>query len=340
MNMSHPVLPAPLYFLPAEGQIMRLERDGATVSQATREPAPVTDYDVAGDAIAYVSAGALHLADAAGRRKRVLLRPPQPPAANARGVASVRLSPTCDRVAFALGGVQVLDIASGDVRAILPNAPPDSPGAGVYTPLAWSAEGDRLLVHRAYFNTPGLLLVCDPYGAGAIVLGDACCHPSWTPDGEWIYLSGPYYGMRAQPGLRRANSRRGGVETLIAGDSGGGDLRLVAFARQLADGRLYSFQSATTKPAYSQANTRVPFQMTRTLADGVSETFELRAGAYFPLDVLWAADGSGAVICERPAGAETTSQVLWLPAGAGPSLVLPATTPVDFESRLRWGALE
>ena len=51
------VLPAPLYLLGSDGQIMRLEMDGTTLTRITEEAEPLTDFDVspANGMLAYAS---------------------------------------------------------------------------------------------------------------------------------------------------------------------------------------------------------------------------------------------------------------------------------------------
>ncbi len=339
-----PLLPAPLYFLSNAGQVVRLEVDGQTQSLATDAPAPVTDFDVARitGAIAYVSDNDLYLIAAPGQEPRLLLAGPDQPTSylGTPRIAFLRFSPQGGRLAYGLEGVQIIDVASDQVRVIQADDPPDAPGAGTYYPIAWAPDGARLLIGRSFYTTSGSLEIHNIDSEGVVQMGSACCHPAWTPDNQYVYVSGPYFGPRVETGLRRYNTQDGGRETLIAPDAASMKLTLVDFAQMLGDGKLYSFQTQTTKPDYSQRNGVMDFDMVRTAPDGHSERETLRSDAHPVLEALWADDGSGAVLVLRPVGDTLALNVLWLPVGDGPAFALGARVPITPTHRLSWGPTE
>jgi len=338
------LLPAPLYFLDSAGQIMRLEIDGVTLSQIAHAAAAVTDFAVSQvtGQVAYVSGNELYLADAAGADPAVILTGPGPTTGASGGSAeihSLHFSPAGGRIAFALEGVQIIDLATRATSIVQPDDAP-GPGAGAYFPIAWSPDGTRLLINRAFYTTAGTLQI-NAVGYDSVVsLGAACCQPAWSASGQYVYVSGPYYGPRQEPGLRRYQSYDAAAETLIAFTPGSDALSLVAFARQLADGNLYAFFRATTTTEYTARSGLLDFVMVRSAADGVTDRVELRTDTHTLQEALWADDGRGAVIAEATGGATTGRPLLWLPSGGGPALTLPAEVPADSQGHLQWGATE
>lgn len=90
-----------------------------------------------------------------------------------------------------------------------------------------------------------------------------------------------------------------------------------------SDGWLYMFMATTTD---FPTNT-TPLTMHRVDADGLTEPVALRTDSYAVREVLWAEDGSGAVIVDI-----YDSLLLWLPADGSPAVALPA-----IGENLRWG---
>lgn len=119
---------------------------------------------------------------------------------------------------------------------------------------------------------------------------------------------------------------------------GSDELLLVDYATLLDDGYLYSFQRRISKEAYSKADQHPNFAMVRTAADGSSDFTQLRDDGYVLGDVLWAVDGSGAVIVPEVTAEADSLPVLWLAADNRAGVTLPVPVRNDYISLLRWGA--
>ena len=167
------VLPAPLYFLPDQGQIMRLETDGVTLHQITNEATPIIAFDVdpTGAYLVYVSNNDLIRTDAWGAARQLLfaggpLGEPNSVSQFANDLHGVAFAPDGKRLVFERNGIQLLqDITAPDpaatLQALLPNGPDPSlpPGAALYflhdkvLPSSWSPDGKYLFVAGSLMNT-------------------------------------------------------------------------------------------------------------------------------------------------------------------------------------------
>ncbi len=336
-----PPLPAPLYVYGPETQILRLERDGVTVSQITAAETPLTDFDVSsvtGD-VAYVADNKLYLGSGASGETRLLFGGAEsgPMSLDAPQLRLPRFSPDGSQIAFAYGGVQVIDIASAQARLVQA----DDPASGyLYSPLSWAPDGKRLLLYRSFFTTDSSLVVLSLADNALIALGDACCHPTWSPDGQYVYVSGPHFDAHNEPGLTRYDTfHEGKREILVRRPEQSDELLLVDYATLLPDGFLYIFQRRISKQAYSEADQHPDFAMVRTAPDGQSDFTRLRRDSYPLRDVLWASDGSGAVIVPESTGASDTLPVLWLPADGSPAITLSVHVRDDYIPLLHWGPI-
>ncbi|RME83360.1 MAG: hypothetical protein D6775_08325, partial [Caldilineae bacterium] len=334
------LLPAPLYIFGPDAQIVRLEADGRHSSQITRAEEPITDFDVSQQTgnVVYVAGDKIYLTDAFGKEVRLLFdgARSQPTLLDKPQVRAVRFSPRGGRIAFAYDGVQVLDIATGAVEQVQPN---DGLRGYSYQPLSWAPRGDRLLLYQSFFTTRGRLLVKGLNFDVVVFLGDACCDPTWSPDGRYVYTSGPYFSPEREPGLKRYDTFADGAqEVLIPFDPNADELDLVHHATLLEDGYLYSFRRHLSRQAYSDADQKPAFEMVRSAADGVSDVRRLRNDRYALRDVLWAQDGSGAAIVPEVEGEAAALPVLWLAANDTAAVELGAQAANDYIAMLRWGA--
>ena len=331
------VLPAPLYFLNGEGQITRLEMDGQTLYQVTNETEPVSDFDVspANGGLVYLSGNALIRADAYGGDPTLVIQGPTQPDEQGR-IARIRsplFSPTGAEIAFALDGIRLISAGGGDAQMVQENDPRGEVG-GSYTPVAWSPDGSRLLLSYHFYTHGGQLVVKSLVNDSVTELGPVCCHPSWSLDGRYVYVSGPTYGPEGRPGLRRYDADTGAESVLLHDDPADDILPLVAYARQLGDGHLYMFAEETTGDDYEEAAGLVGFTMARAPVDDVSARTPLRPDRHAIGEALWAPGGTGAVISDARGVTFPHLPLLWLPADGGEVVSLSATG-----SHLHWGAV-
>lgn len=347
-----PLLPAPLYFID-NGQIQRLERDGQTTRTITAEIAAagsflaLSDFDVspADGSLAYAAAGSgsavLLRTDALGGNRTPLIELP------GATISNPRFSPDGARLAFHVGydpdlpapqpaGIYFIPATGGAAELIHADDPRDPeylPAPRVYVPVAWSPDGQRLLVESFFWFVRMCGLDVKHLASGELVrLVDAgysvestggCDSGSWTRDGNAVYMNqrpvwAPYY----LPGLWRADPATGNALQIIP-DQIDGLTTQVRGARQLADGRLYYLLTTTDQePGQADYDPPLRFTLFSAAPDGMTDRMALHPDQFVPNQVLWAADGSGAVI--EHLAADRGPQLLWVPTDGSPPLVLPA----------------
>jgi hypothetical protein len=108
---------------------------------------------------------------------------------------------------------------------------------------------------------------------------------------------------------------------------------LIGYVQQLSDRKLYYFLTQTNQ----FPNSELALTMYNSEPDGVTNRTQLRSDSYVVEEVLWALDGSGAVIKDAanasPTGDPRRSLPLhWLKTDGSPTFDLPAAG-----FNLRWG---
>ena len=346
------LLPAPLYMLNEQQQIVRLEANGTTAAPITTEQDPIVQFSVsqASGAILYV-VGQLGPLDQPATQRLVSV--------DAHGGSRVELlkgalfAPTWmpDGQRYAVtwhdapagAGVYVGSAAGGDPVQLVADVPFEKQSAkpGLrYSPLAWSPDGKTLLLAVAPDYGP------EAAGGDISVLGLAvsnqdaeittllepgggannCFDASWSNDGASIYCAN-YGAFGDQPGLWRLPAAGGKPEVLLAGTEG--QQTDVFNARQIG-GQIYAFVgqfgNGTSTPMYA---------MQRFDSDNSAPT-KLRSDTFDATAVLWstwAPDASGAVIQKAEEG-QPTNALIWAPSGDG--------TPITLTARAfgapQWGA--
>jgi dipeptidyl aminopeptidase/acylaminoacyl peptidase len=319
------ILPAPLYLLEG-GQVMRVERDGASKTRLTTEQ-PMNDdgalaiidlaVSPAGDTLAYIvqveGGNTLVLTDANGDNRRVLLE-------NV-GISAPRWSPDGSALAVQLwsqndlsspwqDGVWVVSAFSGEARQLIANDPVPANGTGVawgYSPDSWSPDGKKLLVSRfslvAEFCEAAILGV----DAGDLVLLQApaertpplrvqCNNGAWAADSSGVYVAVRGPGLApTEPGLYFANAATSAMVPAIAPTQAEGKYNLVQAQHVSADGVLYTMIAQVDRiPDLSVDANPPPLVATlyRVAPDGTLEAVRQEGFALYGIPV-WTADDQG-----------------------------------------------
>lgn len=340
------VLPAPLYVLNSQQQIVRLEADGKTSAQVTNEDAPISGFAVspADSTLLYVVGqpvpNKLVRADAHGGARAELLT---------GQVSQPVWSPDGRRYAFSWGdgpqgaGVYSAEAQGGAPKLLVANlarAKDGSKPGQLRTPIAWSPDGQRLLLMTAPDNGPdapggdiGVVGMAVAGGDGALTElvrpgGDphSCYSAAWSADGGQVYCAS--YGMTGgAPALWRMPSAGGEPGILIASE---GTNQADVFNPIAVNDQLYAFVGVT-----ADASQPIAYHMQR-LDTQSGKASTVRAEA---LDIdavlwsLWARDGSGAVTQKPEPGGSSGNTLIWTPAEGAPVQlgVRGAGTP-------QWGA--
>jgi Tol biopolymer transport system component len=335
-------LPAPLYFQDQDGQIVRMETDGATHTTITHEPDAIAWFDISprDGSIIFTTEeqGTLVRVDAHGANRTELLK---------GSIRGLQWAP--DGQAFVIrweDGPQGSGIykvaADGMSTLILKNKPfnPRQQTAGLtFEPLKWSPDGTRLLLLTAPDNGPDMpsgdlgsagMVVADMAGkiTELVQIGGKpflCSQEFWSNDGTMIYCAQEGYADQAPP-LWRIPAAGGAPETLVQPANG----QQITFFNtvQLSDGGIYGFVSVGRTGAHTEV-----YKMQRRNADG-GDAIDLRDDTFSAIAVLptlWANDGSGAIIKDQRIAGD--QGLLWLPADGS----APRPLPEAFQLNLRWG---
>lgn len=344
-------LPAPLYFINStDSQIWRIEPDGVSQTQITREPAPITGFDISpvDGSLIFVSNNDLIHVDLRGDNRVVLLdgQDIDPNVVDGRlnmEVTNPRWSPDGSQISFGLNGINLIPAAGGEPQSLLPSDPVPTqqenpqphPMAKFYQPESWSPDGSKLLVRYLLwpegFNW-GFLSMSDKafVDLTSAVPPGPCCYPNWASDSSAVYFSNDTIGM-VMPGLWRADANTGVAETLIEGNVDDQHFSLVRDARLLDDGKLYYFYAQ--REGFPEGNNVL--QMYRSDPDGVTGQELIRDNDLLIVETLWANDGRGALIAQMP---QTMSDwplrgpLMWMPTNEGDLIHIPAEG-----WHLRWG---
>ena len=339
------VLPKPLYFIGPSNtvnQVWRLSIDGQTLAQITHEPVEVVNFDVSpGDgSIAYVSANKLIKVDADGGNRVELfsgpaINPTPGPDQINTTIGNVHWKPDGTLIAFGLNGVNTIAPTGGSpviVQAndVIPATPDPSAAPKFYWPASWSPDGTRILMTVAYYPEGGSFAVKTLGGGAPTMLnnpeGWPCCNPTWSMDGNSIFLSNDYPGL-IPAGLWKINAISGQSTTLIQGANADNTaFNLVSQAQQSYDQRLYYFMAQ----AKAMPDKQPAVSMFSSAADGKTGLKQLRTDSYVVGEALWAPDHSGAVIKDitdlppdYTGGA--SAQLIWLKADNTVPVKLPAS---------------
>lgn len=336
------ILPNSLYFLSGQSgttQIWRLAADGVSLEQITFEASEVSAYDISATdgSLAYVSDNRLVLLRVGSNQGEILVDGSaadrqSPDYLYQEWISNPRFSPDGRTLAFALNGIQMLNLSSGERNQVLVNQLEEIGAETVlprelYFPESWSPNGEMLLVSIGYLEGGSLGFLDAESGELTLIAasGIVCCQSSWTPDSSSILVASPYVGL-VEAGLWRYAAESGAENLLVAGSEEDGTFHLFGWPQQIYGGELFYFYSSTIGiPQGAMA-----LFMMRSSLDGVGGQVQLRTEGFVLREALWAWDGSLAIVTETIQGA------------AGP-LVLARTDGSPLKvlasegSQLRWG---
>ena len=331
------VLPAPLYLFSDQQQIMRLDQDGQSVAQVTQEKDVIRQFSISpiDGSLLYVVGQRpnqqLVRSDAQGGNRVELLKgslfsPVWSPDGQSYAVAWEE-GPAGAGIytAPATGGKPALRVAN------LPRPKDGSKPGQSYAPLAWSPNGQRLLMIEVPDFGPdaaagdisvlGLAVSSNDQAPVELVSPGGkpyhCFDPSWSADSAEV-LCANYGASGGAPGLWRIAANGGEPEVLL--NSQGSDEQLDVFnARQIGD-QVYTFvgrfKNGTTQPVYT---------MERLGAAG-TEPVRLRNDDFDATAViwsLWAPDGRGAVLQVAEQN-QASNALIWTPANGDAQVKLGA----------------
>jgi hypothetical protein len=341
------VLPRSLYFLNNDGagllQVFRMERDGVTVTQITREPAAVESFDASPleGSVAFVSNNQLLVVNADGSGRRLILdggaMDPNNPFVTS--VSSPVWSPNGETIAYGHGGLNLYSVASGVSNRVIENQIEVNESFSfpreLYWPYKFSHDGTKLLVSLGYYEG-GSFAVYYPAGSTLVRLTGAddviCCSANWTPDGTAFHVGRSTYGLWG-PGLWRIDAATGAVSTLISGVRAPDGAFSLAEAPYLGpDGQLYYF-FATQDPGDGFID-RAPLQLVRAAPDAETGRTVLRPETFALLnEALWAPDAGFVIVANATVESmRQGGQAVLVYTDGRPQLVL-----APYAYQMKWG---
>ncbi|HEU5102176.1 MAG TPA: hypothetical protein VFU22_24305 [Roseiflexaceae bacterium] len=293
-------------------------------------------------------------ADADGKNRRELLP--------AGSISQLRWSPDGTQIAAAVyrtpdataglaGGVYLIPAAGGAPRLLQANDPiPDpanpAPESRGYSPEAWSEDGEALILNAysqavelcdvavRYVATDDLVVLEAPEG-----LHTRCGSAVWDPQGQNIYvgMSRPGY-LAPIPGLWRAIPTNGRTVPYIPAEPEPGRFNLVVAPKPLADGALNFFLATVDKleePGDDPNRPPAQYGIFQLSAD-TTQRQQLRDDRFADIEnrVLWAADGSGALVEQGIDPGTGFGKLRWVPTSGAPAVELASDLSIG---NLRWG---
>ena len=305
------LLPHSLYYLqgPREHfQVWRLEADGLTKVQITREEAGVQEFAVspADGSLAFVNNNQLFLVDGHGENRRLIADGSQVDKniddyVFRSSVDSPVFSPDGQTLAYAFNGLHLYDMSSGKDEHVLTNLGNLLGESFVfsqenYSPGPWSPDGHKLLIIMGYYEG-STLAVMDRHAAQPFTRmrsnGPVCCQFSWTKDSRSVLVANPYY-TGDRPGLWGYDGETGKESVLIMGPKDGSSNDFVGWPHKLGSGELLYFH---VNLAHFSPDVGIPLVMVRSNPEGSNRT-QLRPEVFRMAEVLWAQNGSFALVVQ------------------------------------------
>jgi hypothetical protein len=308
------LLPQRLYFLSNDSQsilqVFRLEQDGRTKTQLTFEPARVWDYNVSPSdgSIAYEVNSQLVLVNADGSNRRTLVQGTPDP--QGRGFYNPVFSPDGKTLAYAHGGLNLYDLASGVNTFVLEDHPLEgSLPPETYAPASFSPDGTKLLLTIGHPpDSPFTAAIYTPATNVLVQLavsneGLTCCNfyggAQWTADSSSFYSVASQVDSAYKFGeLWRVEAASAAVTTMLTPENQ--TINLPEEPYLAPDGQLYFFLGAY--PVDSGFFDAPALALVRSAPDGVTGRTVLRNENFVLMDeALWAPDASFVVVATKPA---------------------------------------
>lgn len=309
ISCSQPVqqLPRALYYLDGSdmaAQVWRLERDGVSRQLVSHEQNGVQDFSVSSvnGSLALVSNNSLTVMDAKGRNRYLVIEAQLGNSLESQyrnTVANPLFSPDGRMLAYALNGIHLYDLVTGSDAHVVVNPGKESNDAlsyatGRYQPVAWSPDGNQLLISMSYYEGYQLAVI-EPGSQQAPLLlapGEAlCCQFSWSADGGYILVANPLFGGTI-PGLWIFDAQTGVQISTISGHPEGGLTNFVGWPYSYSTGKLAYFLESVAgftpldTMRYSLVYKEQDVDLPKMLR---SEEFSLKSA-------LWSPDGSFVLI--------------------------------------------
>ncbi|HET7011738.1 MAG TPA: hypothetical protein VFI11_13260 [Anaerolineales bacterium] len=340
------LLPHSLYYLsgPSEAaQVWRMETDGVNTTQVTHEEGRVDDFAVspADGSLAFVVDGRLFMMDLDGGNRRLIAdesdvnRHVDDPGFTTSAGSPV-FSPDGKTLAYALDGLHVYDLATGEDDHVLLNLGNLLGEAFVfakeiYSPESWSPDGRKLLIGMGYMEG-STLAVMDMEAEQPFTRlrshGPVCCTTSWTPDSRSVLVANASFST-VEPGLWRYDVETGEETVLMAGPRQDGSRDYIDWPLQLISGDLAFFHVNLER---FDPDIGIPLVMVRSDATG-SNLRPIRTEPFDFFTALWSEDGSFAVVV-LPGEGEGSRRIALARTDESPLQVLIEGERIH---RLAWG---
>ncbi len=286
-----------MYFLHSDTdgipQVWKLDANGENPSQVSFGDQAVQDYDIAADgSLAFVTAKGLYVQAPGVNQPSPWLVIPQ--AGTNLKPHAPRWAPGSNLLAYASGGIWIGRTAN-TVRLL--NLSQVDPSARIL-PYQWSPDGRWLLVSIDYPDRSELGIL-DPSNSALKPLrlnptSAACCQAAWAPDSQGVVIANPFpaAGAASASGGLWWAGLDGVVKTLLAENSPDGTLNYVGWPHFGPTGILnYAFANFPQAPGG-----RFPMALYQSSLSTPDLRQLLRPESFFIEQVLWAPDGSLAIL--------------------------------------------